>query len=341
MKLSPLALAVALAPGLVLAATEQTRKNSELPPLVVTRATALHNPVPSSVAVIDRQQIEASASHDLLDLLRSQAGLQIRDTMGDGNRVALSLRGFGENAGNNTLILVDDHRLNQPSLATPDLNAVPLDNIERIEIIRGAGAVLYRQPGRRRGDQHRHPHAAAQQGLCRRPALAVTTSKPTGAACPADSGGGFSLYASGEIRNSDNYRDHNNASYSNAFTRLRYDHAAGHALYEYQTVDDELLYPGSLTLDQRRADRKQSLSSDWNDSKTQVHRFALEQRLERDLDRQFRLQPQRSGWRRPALDPVRAGHPHGKPQPAPDCPLGHGPGPQRMAARPRPHHQRL
>lgn len=275
MKVSRLALAVALAPGLALAAAEQT---TELPPLVVTRATALHNPTPASVAVIDRKQIEASASHNLLDVLRTQAGLQIRDTMGDGNRAAISLRGFGENAVNNTLVLVDGRRLNQPSLSGPDLNSVPLDNIERIEIIRGAGTVLY-------GDQ-------AVGGV-----INIITRTPSRNEAYIETGlgshdleayrghvfqqlgGGFSAYASGETRNSDNYRDHNNSNYSNAFARLRYDHASGHALYEYQTVDDELLYPNALPLAQRRIDRKQSFSQSWNDNKTQVHRFAVEQHL--------------------------------------------------------------
>jgi iron complex outermembrane receptor protein len=92
-------------------------------------------------------------------------------------------------------------------------------------------------------------------------------------------GAGFSTYLSGESRTTDNYRDHNNGSYSNAFARLRYDHGSGHALYEYQTVDDELLYPNAMTRAQRHADRKQSASTAWNDRKTQVHRTAIEQRL--------------------------------------------------------------
>ena len=275
MKLSRLALAIALAPTLVLASEPSS---DDVQPLVITRATALHNPTPASVAVIDRKQIEASASHDLLDVLRTQAGVQIRDTMGDGNRAAISLRGFGENAVNNTLVLVDGRRLNQPSLSGPDLNSVPLDNIERIEIIRGAGTVLY-------GDQ-------AVGGV-----INIVTRTPSRNEAYIETGlgshdleayrghvfqqlgGGFSAYASGETRNSDNYRDHNNSNYSNAFGRLRYDHAQGHALYEYQTVDDELLYPDALPLAQRRIDRKQSFSQSWNDSKTQVHRFALEQHL--------------------------------------------------------------
>ena len=155
---------------------------------------------------------------------------------------------------------------------------MPLANIERIEIIRGAGTVLY-------GDQ-------AVGGV-----INIITRMPANSEAYVESsigshdleayrghisqqlGAGFSVYASGETRNTDNYRDHNNANYSNAFARLRYDHNSGHALYEYQTVDDELLYPDSLPLALRRADRKQSNSQSWNDSKTQVHRFAFEQQL--------------------------------------------------------------
>lgn len=279
MKLSRLALAVALAPSLAFAATDTS--SYELPPLVITRATPLQTTAPASVKVIDRKQIEATAATSLLDVLRSQAGIQIRDTMGDGNRAAISLRGFGENAINNTLVLVDGRRLNQPALAGPDLNSVPLGNIERIEIIRGAGTVLY-------GDQ-------AVGGVIN---IVTRTPSSNGGYLEATRGshdleafrghiyqqlgGGFSTYLSGESRTQDNYRDHNNANYSNAFARLRYDHASGHALYEYQTVDDELLYPGYLTAEQQRQDRKRSVainSSGYNDSKTQVHRLALEQRL--------------------------------------------------------------
>ncbi len=277
MKLSRLALAIALTPGLALAADESS-SSTQLPPMVITRATNLKAPTPASVAVIDREQIEASASSDLLDVLRSQAGLQIRDTMGDGNRAAISLRGFGENAANNTLVLVDGRRLNQPTLASADLNSVPLANIERIEIIRGAGTVLY-------GDQ-------AVGGV-----INIITRTPSSDEAYVEAsrgshdheafrghlhqqlGGGFSLYASGETRSNDNYRDHNNADYSNAFARLRYEHDNGHVFYEYQTVDDELLFPNALSLAQRRQDRKQSSSQSWNDSKSQVHRLALEQRL--------------------------------------------------------------
>lgn len=275
MKLSRLALAIALAPGLLLAAEPG---DLELPPLVITRATPLQTPAPASVKVITRQQIEDSAATSLLDVLRSQAGLQVRDMIGDGSRATFSLRGFGENAVNNTLILLDGRRLNQPAMAGADLSSVALRNIERIEIIRGAGTVLYGDQAVggviniiTRSPRQREGYLEASRGSHDLEAFRGHIYQPLGA--------GFSTYLSGESRTQDNYRDHNNASYSNAFARLRYDHERGHALYEYQTVDDELLYPGSLNRQQRHLDRKQSLSSEWFDSKTQLHRFALEQRL--------------------------------------------------------------
>ncbi|CAD5376309.1 TonB-dependent receptor [Pseudomonas sp. OF001] len=276
MKLSRLALAVALAPSLTLAAEPAS---DDIAPLVITRATPLEQPAPASVRVIKRAEIERSGAHNLIDVLRGQAGVQLRDIIGDGSRATPSLRGFGENAVNNTLILVDGRRLNQPAMAGADLNSVPLANIERIEILRGAGTVLY-------GDQAVGGVINIVTRTPRRNEAYVETSRGSHdleayrGHVFQQLGGGFSVYASGEARHTDNYRDHNAADYGNAFGRLRYDHARGWALYEYQTVDDELLYPGALSLAQRRSDRKQSQSTDWNDSNTQVHRFAVEQRLD-------------------------------------------------------------
>ena len=286
-----LALALAVLPLSSGAATTDPQQSSiSLPPLVITRATSIQQTSPASIKVIDRQQIERSGASALVDVLRGQAGLQIRDTLGDGNRVGVSLRGFGENAANNTLVLVDGRRLNNPSLQGPDLNSVPLANIQRIEILRGAGTVLY-------GDQ-------AVGGV-----INIITRQPADNEAYVESsigshdlqairghayqqlGAGFSAYASGESRSSDGYRDHNNASYDDAFARLRYEHGDGHAQYEYQSIDDELKFPGYLTAAQRRSDRKASYaanSNGWNDSNTQVHRLALQQDindwLSADLD---------------------------------------------------------
>ncbi|MFP6849992.1 MAG: TonB-dependent receptor [Pseudomonas sp.] len=276
MKLSRITLAAALTPGLACAATADS--SYELPPLVITRATPLQTPAPASVRVISRAEIEQSAASSVIEVLGGQAGLQVRDTLGDGNRASISMRGFADNAVNNTLVLVDGRRLNNPSLNAPDLNSVPLANIERIEILRGAGTVLY-------GDQ---AVGGVINIITRTPQSNEVYLETTRGSHDLEAyrghifqqiGKGFSAFASGETRNTDNYRDHNNANYSNAFGRLRYDHDSGWALYEYQSVDDELRYPGALTIAERRTKRKASTSDEWNDNKTQVHRFALEQTI--------------------------------------------------------------
>lgn len=276
MKLSRLALAVALLPAATVYAAEL--EPYELEPSVVTRATTLRSPVPASVQVITRNDIENSVATNLLDVLRGKAGIQVHDTIGNGSRATFSLRGFGENSVNNTLLLVDGRSLNQPFMGGADFNSVPLSNIERIEIIRGAGTVLY-------GDQ-------AVGGV-----INIITRQPTETSAYvevsrgsqdteayrgnvfANLGAGFSTYISGESNSSDNYRKHNESNYDNIFSRLRFDHETGWMLYEYQTIDDELKYPDGLSKAQKKQNRKQASGTTWNDTKTEVHRFALEQKI--------------------------------------------------------------
>jgi outer membrane receptor protein involved in Fe transport len=50
---------------------------------------------------------------------------------------------MGETAANNVIVMVDGFRLNPPDLAGPDFSTIPIDEIERIEIVRGAGSVMY------------------------------------------------------------------------------------------------------------------------------------------------------------------------------------------------------
>ena len=276
MKLSRLALAVALLPAANLYAAKP--EPYELEPSVVTRATTLSSPVPASVQVITRHDIENSVATNLLDVLRGKAGIQVHDTIGNGSRATFSLRGFGENSVNNTLLLVDGRSLNQPFMAGADFNSVPLANIERIEIIRGAGTVLY-------GDQAvggviniitRQPKETSGYVEVSRGSQDTEAYRGN---LFANLGAGFSAYISGESNSADNYRKHNESNYDNIFSRLKFDHENGWLLYEYQTIDDELKYPGPLSAAQKKQNRKQSNSTDWNDTKTQVHRFALEQKI--------------------------------------------------------------
>ena len=99
--------------------------------------------VPHSVTVFDRARIERSAAVDLGALLGEAANVQFRSFFGGDKRAAVDIRGMGDTAGSNVLILLNGQRLNEIDLSGTDLASVPVDQIERIEIVRGGGAVRH------------------------------------------------------------------------------------------------------------------------------------------------------------------------------------------------------
>lgn len=100
--------------------------------------------LPASVTVLDAAQIEKSAARTLPELLAEQTGLTMQDFYGN-NAAATSvdLRGFGITGTQNTLILVDGRRVTDIDLSGVQWATIPVSAIERIEILRGTGAVLY------------------------------------------------------------------------------------------------------------------------------------------------------------------------------------------------------
>lgn len=100
--------------------------------------------LPASVTVLDEADIEKSAARTLPELLAEQAGLTMKDFYGNNAAVtSVDLRGFGATGSQNTLILVDGRRVTDIDLSGVQWAAIPLAAIERIEILRGTGAVLY------------------------------------------------------------------------------------------------------------------------------------------------------------------------------------------------------
>ena len=120
------------------------RSVAPLPSVVVTasRFAVPSAEAPIGMTVIDSGQIAASTASNLPELLAQQVGIQVRDNTGSPDR-QIDLRGFGMSGDQNTLILLDGRRLNENELASTRLSAIPLASIERVEILRGAGSVLY------------------------------------------------------------------------------------------------------------------------------------------------------------------------------------------------------
>lgn len=134
MKLSRLALAVALLPGVQVFAAEQ-----ELPSMLITSARQAEPRAQATAAntVFTRADIERLQARSVPELLRRVPGVQVSSP---GGVASLSLRGTGTAQ---TLVLVDGQRIASATSGFARLDYLAIDNIERVEVIRGPRSSLY------------------------------------------------------------------------------------------------------------------------------------------------------------------------------------------------------
>lgn len=91
-------------------------------------------------SVITEREIRASQAVDLPTLLRREAGLEFTQNGGIGRVGGLFVRGANPNQA---LILVDGVRVNAATTGGTQIDQLMLDEIERVEIVRGPGSALY------------------------------------------------------------------------------------------------------------------------------------------------------------------------------------------------------
>jgi len=94
----------------------------------------------SSVTIITRNDIEKSPAVDVIGLLAQQAGVDVSRTGGPGQSSTVFLRGANSNQ---TLVLIDGIRVAPTNGSVFDFANIPLDQIERIEIVRGPRAAFW------------------------------------------------------------------------------------------------------------------------------------------------------------------------------------------------------
>lgn len=123
----------------------QTDSSKTLNPVVVT-ATKLPQKQSTTgkvVSVISKEQIEKSSGRTVGQLLNEQAGLVISGSLNTiGSNQTVYMRGA---SSGRTLVLVDGIPVNDPTLINNefDLNLISLNDVERIEVCRGAQSTLY------------------------------------------------------------------------------------------------------------------------------------------------------------------------------------------------------
>jgi iron complex outermembrane receptor protein len=235
---------------------------TSLTPVTVTatRFSAAAADLPFGVSVLTADEIKASGVTTVNDAIMKLLGVPGRLDFYGGGDYGLDLRGFGTTADNNQVVVVDGIRISEADLSGTRLAGISIDSVERIEVIRGSGAVLYGEGatggvivittkagrGTARKSQADVYAAVGSFGL--------REARGTGTVVA----GGFSLDAAANKRDTDNDRENfrsktDGASatgqWSNDWLRVGVRHA-------YDHLDTGL--PGSLSAAQYEADPHQT-----------------------------------------------------------------------------------
>ncbi len=142
MKLSRLALAVALLPAAHLYAADKTEEAIKLSETVITanRTAEDRKDSTAAVTVFTRADIDRLQPINVADLLGRVPGVQIRQSGGRGSATSVSVRGT---SNTQTLVLVDGVRVGSASAGGASLQHLNLEQIERVEVLRGSRSAVY------------------------------------------------------------------------------------------------------------------------------------------------------------------------------------------------------
>lgn len=147
MKKTLLAIAITSVITPVLALANQLEKNSathinDTENIIVTanRTSQDSADLLSSVKVISRIDIDLSPANSVAELLNDVNGLQMSQSGGSGQATSIFSR--GTNAGH-TLIIIDGQRISSATLGETALSDLSVEQIERIEVIKGPRAALW------------------------------------------------------------------------------------------------------------------------------------------------------------------------------------------------------
>jgi len=136
----------ALTVGALLGAQAETTNTVDAARIVVT-ATRNATPIRSvakNPSVITSKDIENGRYSSVPEALQKQAGVFISNWADNPSQAQVNLRGFGgDNPHGKTLVLLNGRKLNRPDMAGINWAQIPMQAVERIEVIRGPNSVLY------------------------------------------------------------------------------------------------------------------------------------------------------------------------------------------------------
>ena len=231
--------------------------------VTATRLDLDNSKARGNTTVITAADIEQSTARTLPELLGQEAGILTRSLYGNhGTGATVDIRGFGAASTQNTLILLDGRRLNDVDLSSVDFSIIPLQSIERIEITRNSGAVLYGDGavGGAINIITRQPEKTGTSTFVKAGAGNLDTQKLD--AHVSHNTGPLAVFIGAHGVSSDGYRDNNELDEKSLNSDIRYTRGNNQLFLKANWFDQELELPGvrnvnpDLGINQLKSDRR-------------------------------------------------------------------------------------
>ncbi len=269
------------------AAAADAQTVDELPPVYVTatRLKDIDEPVtrvPGKVIVVTADDIKTSGAKTIQEVLQYQTGMVLYDQVGNDFQSTIDMRGFNGQPVTMTSVFVDGVRVNEPDFNTLNFDLIPIEDIERIEILPGTATVFGRNAlggvinittkrGRTDG-----PHFSidAGGGSYRRQRYTFRTDGPL----PF---GNLDYYFGVTRELTDGFRDATGGRITRLFGKLGYHFGdATDATLSFTHIQDHLKQAGSLPLSILHSDRSANLTpGDYSDSNLNLLALNVRQKL--------------------------------------------------------------
>src|SRR5712671_4974166 len=242
--------------------------------------------VPATVDIVPGDRLRATGAVTLQEALTRLPGVNLTDQQGNSWQMDLSFRGFrstsvtGESQG--LSVFVDGVRVNEPTVEEVNFDLLPLDDIERVEVIRGPAAGFGRNTLggvlniiTRRGAPVYEIVPEFEGGSFGRQKYRLQAG---GASGPFDG------YVAGSFFKEDGWRDVSESRVGKIFAKVGLKYGDTDATLSYQRAENRIEQPGSLPYTDLRHDRTQNYTGgDFFKPVMNLVNLSLRQELSTDL----------------------------------------------------------
>jgi iron complex outermembrane receptor protein len=234
---------------------------------------------PKNITIITARDIEESGAKNVVEAVKSAPG--VRATQGMANNGIIDIRGQGATAVQNTSIIVDGVKMNNMDMSGFNLYSIPVETIDKIEIIPSGAAVIYgdnatggavvitTKKGSKKDYLTIQSEAGSYESLNSRLGFSSTA-------------GDFKIFGNVGRKTTDGYRENSSYDSDDVSIGTKYKINEYNSLtFKYDYHKDKMEFPGSLTGDQVKDDPTQaSTPDDWG--KNESHKFNIGYNYKKD-----------------------------------------------------------